>query len=125
MFAPKFETSSDIVTNKWLNLTKKGKGAKYYILHSGTLPPPPQSPGREGGGGGGEGKKVRSLRGNSCRTGGKSSNVSFFNLHYSFSHYDHELQAPCPPKKPRERERERQRDRETERGGLPIQWKKF
>ena len=39
MFAPKFETSSDIVTNKWLNLTKKGKDAENYILHSGNFPP--------------------------------------------------------------------------------------
>ena len=36
----KYETSSDIVTNKWIDETKKGKGAKsYYILHSGTLRP--------------------------------------------------------------------------------------
>ena len=39
------KTSSDIVSNKWLNLTKKGKGAKYCILHSGTLHPlPPKKP---------------------------------------------------------------------------------
>ena len=42
-----------------------------------------------------ERKNVRSLGGNGCRTGGKSSYVSFFNLHYS----------------EREREREKERKR--------------
>ena len=43
VFAPKYETYSDIVTNKkkWLNRTKKEKGPNNTIfLHSGTPPPP-------------------------------------------------------------------------------------
>ena len=51
---------------------------------------PPLKAEREREGGGGE--KVRSSKGNGCRSGVKSSSDSFlFYLHFSCSHCDHKL----------------------------------
>ena len=107
VFAPEYETYSDIVTNKKVaQSNQKWKGCQiilYFTFRHPTKKLREREKDRER-----ERKNVRSLRGNGCRTGGKVLMslflINIIHVVIIIIRFRH----PAPPKKPRERDRERE-----------------